>query len=222
MREITNFIKNKKINFKKLEEFGFKLKDNSYYYQTSLLKNQFKMSVKISLDNSIFTEIIDTETNEAYILHLLEIKRSGYSEKVYKAYSEVLEKIKKECFEDEIFKANYTKEIVDYIKNKYGDELEFLWEKSPKNAVVRRKSSNKWYAVILTISKRKLNLDSDEIIEVINLHNSSEEIEKLIDNKRYFPAYHMNKKHWCTICLDGTVELKEIYKLIDISYELAK
>ena len=222
MRELKDFIKDKKIDFKKLEEFGFELKDNSYYYHTSLLKNQFKMSVKISLDNSIFTEIIDTETNEAYVLHLLEIKRSGYSEKVHKAYSEVLEKIKKECFENEIFKANYAKEIINYIKNKYGDELEFLWGKSPKNAVVRRKSSNKWYAVILTISKRKFNLDSDELVEVINLHNSPEEIEKLIDNKRYFPAYHMNKKHWCTICLDGTVELEKIYKLIDKSYELAK
>ena len=222
MREINNFIKDKKIDFKKLEEFGFELIDNSYYYYTSLLKNQFKMSVKISLDNSIFTEIIDTETNEPYVLHLLETKRSGYSEKVYKAYSEILAKIQKECFEDEIFKANYTKEIVAYIKNKYGDELEFLWEKSPKNAVVRRKSSKKWYAVILTVSKRKLNLDSDEIIEVINLHNIVEEIKKLIDNKKYFPAYHMNKKYWCTICLDGTVELEEIYKLIDISYKLTK
>ena len=221
MRELKDFIKDKKINFKKLEEFGFRLIDNSYYYQTSLLKNQFKMSVKINLDNSIFTEIIDTETNEPYILYLIE-KRSGYSEKVYKTYSQILEKIQKECFEDEIFKANYTKEIVAYIKNKYRDELEFLWEKSPKNAVVRRKSSKKWYAVILTVSKRKLNLDSDEIIEVINLHNTVEEIKKLIDNKRYFPAYHMNKKYWCTICLDGTVELKEIYKLIDVSYELAK
>lgn len=207
MREINNFIKDKKINFKKLEEFGFELIDNSYYYHTSLLKNQFKMSVKINLDNSIFTEIIDTETNEPYVLYLIE-KRSGYSEKVYKAYSEILAKIQKECFEDEIFKANYTKEIITYVENKYGDELEFLWEKSPKNAVVRRKSSNKWYAVILTVSKRKLNLDSDEIIEVINLHNTVEEIKKLIDNKRYFPAYHMNKKYWCTICLDGTVELK--------------
>ena len=221
MREINNFIKDKKIDFKKLEEFGFELIDNSYCYQTLLLKNQFKMSVKINLDNSIFTEIIDAETNEPYILYLIE-KRSGYSEKVYKEYSDILEKIKKECFEDEIFKANYTKEIITYVKNKYGDELEFLWEKSPKNAVIRRKSSNKWYAVILTISKRKLNLNSDEIIEIINLHNSLEEIEKLIDYKKYFPAYHMNKKHWCTICLDGTVELKEIYKLIDISYELAK
>ena len=222
MREIKDFIKNKKINFKKLKEFGFELIDNSYYYHTPLLKNQFKMSVKISLDNSIFTEIIDTETNEPYVLHLLEIKRSGYSEKIYKAYSEILEKIKKVCFEDEIFKANYTKEIVAYVKNKYGDELEFLWEKSPKNAVVRRKSSNKWYAVILTIPKRKIGLKSDEVIEVINLHNIPKEIEKLIDYKRYFPAYHMNKKHWCTICLDGTIELKEIYKKIDISYELAK
>ena len=222
MREIKDFIKNKKINFKKLKEFGFELIDNSYYYHTSLLKNQFKMSVKINLDNSIFTEIIDTETNEPYVLHLLEIKRSGYSEKIYKAYSEILEKIKKVCFEDEIFKANYTKEIVAYVKNKYGDELEFLWEKSPKNAVVRRKSSNKWYAVILTIPKRKIGLESDEVIEVINLHNIPKEIEKLIDYKRYFPAYHMNKKHWCTICLDGTIELKEIYKKIDISYELAK
>ena len=222
MREVKDFIKDKKIDLKRLEKFGFKLINKSYYYYTSLLKNQFKMTIKINLDNSIFTEIIDTETNEPYVLHLLEIKRSGYSEKVYKAYSEVLEKIQKECFEDEVFKANYTKEIITYVKNKYGDELEFLWEKSPKNAVIRRKSSNKWYAVILTISKRKLNLDSDKIIEVINLHNTAKEIEKLIDKKKYFPAYHMNKKYWCTICLDGRIELEEIYKLIDISYELAK
>ncbi len=222
MREVKDFIKDKKIDLKRLEKFGFELKDNSYYYHTSLLKNQFKMSVKISLDNSIFTEIIDVETSEPYVLHLLETKRSGYSEKVYRVYSEVLDKIKKECFEDEIFKTDYTKEIVGYIKNKYGDELEFLWEKSPKTAVVRRKNSNKWYALILSLSKRKLNLDSDETAEIINLHNSPEEIEKLIDNKRYFPAYHMNKKHWCTICLDGTIELEKIYKLIDMSYELAK
>ena len=222
MREVKDFIKDKKIDLKRLEKFGFKLKENSYYYDIFLLNNQFKMTVKINLDNSIFTELIDAETNETYVLHLLEERRNGYSEKVYMAYSEILERIKKECFEDEIFKTDYTNEIINYIKNKYGDELEFLWEKSPKTAVIRRKYSKKWYAVILTLSKRKLNLDSDELVEVINLHNSPEEIEKLIDNKRYFLAYHMNKKHWCTICLDGTVELKEIYKLIDISYELAK
>ena len=220
MREVKDLIKDKKIDLKRLEKFGFKLINKSYYYHTSLLKNQFKMSVKISLDNSIFTEIIDVETNEPYVLHLLEMKRSGYSEKVYKEYSEVLEKIQKECFEDERFKTDYTKEIINYINNKYGDKLEFLWEKSPKNAVIRRKSSNKWYAVILTIYKRKLNLDSDEIIEVINLHNTVEEIKKLIDNKQYFPAYHMNKKHWISVILDERVADDTVKSLIDLSFEL--
>jgi len=51
MREIKDFIKNKKINLKRLKEFGFKLINKSYCYHTSLLKNQFKMSVKINLDN---------------------------------------------------------------------------------------------------------------------------------------------------------------------------
>ena len=56
------------------------------------------MTIKINLDNSIFTEIIDVETSEPYVLHLLEMERSGYSEKVYGAYSEVLEKNKERMF----------------------------------------------------------------------------------------------------------------------------
>ena len=129
MREITNFIKDKKIDFKKLEEFGFKLKENSYYYHAFLLKNQFKMSVKISLDNSIFTEIIDVETNEAYVLHLLEMKRSGYSEKVYKEYSEVLEKIKKNVLRMRYLKPTMQKKLLIISKI----NMEMNWNFYGKN-----------------------------------------------------------------------------------------
>ncbi len=34
------------------------------------------------------------------------------------------------------------------------------------------------------------------------------------------PGYHMNKKHWNTIILDGTVPDKEVFSWIDHSYEL--
>jgi predicted DNA-binding protein (MmcQ/YjbR family) len=34
------------------------------------------------------------------------------------------------------------------------------------------------------------------------------------------PGYHMNKKHWNTILIDGKVPDKEIFKWIDHSYEL--
>jgi predicted DNA-binding protein (MmcQ/YjbR family) len=34
------------------------------------------------------------------------------------------------------------------------------------------------------------------------------------------PGYHMNKKHWNTVNLDGTIAEKEILGWIDHSYEL--
>ncbi|HAK11516.1 MAG TPA: MmcQ-like protein [Chitinophagaceae bacterium] len=34
------------------------------------------------------------------------------------------------------------------------------------------------------------------------------------------PGYHMNKQHWNTIILDGSVPMKLVRELIDHSYEL--
>lgn len=34
------------------------------------------------------------------------------------------------------------------------------------------------------------------------------------------PGYHMNKKHWNTVLVDGSVSVKQIKEWIDHSYEL--
>lgn len=36
------------------------------------------------------------------------------------------------------------------------------------------------------------------------------------------PAYHMNKRHWLSIILDGTMEEADILRLIGDSYDLTK
>ncbi len=33
------------------------------------------------------------------------------------------------------------------------------------------------------------------------------------------PGYHMNKKYWNTVVLDGRIPVKEVYAMIDHSYE---
>ena len=44
------------------------------------------------------------------------------------------------------------------------------------------------------------------------------------DLRRDFEAitagYHLNKKHWITVAIDGSIEEDKIYYLIDLSYEL--
>lgn len=67
-----------------------------------------------------------------------------------------------------IWKSDHTNKVTDYVRQKYGDELEFLWPKTPDNAIWRRKDSGKWYAALLVVSKRKLGGDSDEVVEIID------------------------------------------------------
>ncbi len=69
--------------------------------------------------------------------------------------------------------------------------------------------------------KAKTGLPDDETVEIFDFRILPEELEALVDYKTYFPGYHMNKKHWCTIILDGTVPFEEICRRIDASYLLA-
>jgi predicted DNA-binding protein (MmcQ/YjbR family) len=36
------------------------------------------------------------------------------------------------------------------------------------------------------------------------------------------PGYHMNKKHWNTVMLDGSIPDSEVFKWIDHSYNIVK
>src|SRR5699024_3880289 len=104
-----------------------------------------------------------------------------------------------QCYENDIFKAPQAQRIIGSVNNTYGDQLEFLWKKFPKNAIWRRSDTNKWYACLLTIAKSKLGLDSDEVVTVIDLRETPEIVKDLVDDKEYFPGYHMGKKSWYTI-----------------------
>ena len=110
---------------------------------------------------------------------------------------------------------------MNFITATYGDKPEFLFEDSD-TAVFRKGERKKWYAVMMNISARKLGIESDERVQVLNVKLSPNEIALIVDRTSYFPAYHMNKKHWCTIALNGTLETDEICYRIGQSYDLVK
>lgn len=59
-------------------------------------------------------------------------------------------------------------------------------------------------------------------VEVINIKLGREKIQKLLNNKGFYPAYHMNKKDWITIILNDILKDNDIIALIDESYGLVK
>lgn len=119
------------------------------------------------------------------------------------------------------FLCSQTEEIMNFITSTFGDKPEFLFEDSD-TAVFRKGERKKWYAVIMRISKRKLGVDTDELVEVLNVKLSPNEIALIVDRVSYFPAYHMNKKHWCTVLLDYSLDSDEVFYRIGQSYNLVK
>ncbi|MGL6299081.1 MAG: MmcQ/YjbR family DNA-binding protein [Methanobacteriaceae archaeon] len=210
-----------KMDSDKLLNFGFVKKNNQYSYSTNLMGEEFKLIVKIS-NEEIKTEVLDNHTSEEYMLFNVGSVKGDYILKVKEEYEIILKNIIENCFIKETFQSLQAKEIVKYIKEKYNNEPEFLWKKTPNNAIFREKESYKWYSALLIIEKRKLGIDSDCEVEIINLKNEPKVIESLIDNKEYFPGYHMNKNHWFTILLNESLPSEEIFKWIDLSYDMVK
>lgn len=218
---INNIFNRKKMNTSKLVSYGFESNENVYKYKTVLNESKFILSIVIDKEGNVSSEVTDPSTDEPYTLHLSEGAVGSFVGGVRSEYEEILADIAEKCFEPDIFKTIQAKQIIEYVREVYGDELEYLWQKFPDNAVWRRKDNKKWYGAILTVSLRKLGLNSDEMVEIIDLRYPPDELEKLVDGKTYFPGWHMNKKNWYTIILNETVTTEEIFRLIDKSYQLA-
>lgn len=111
-------------------------------------------------------------------------------------------------------------EIFKYAKEKFGTNPEYLWLKSPKNAILRNNENLKWYATVLYVQKRQLGLAGEEYIDILDVKCDPILIGSLLNNNGYLPGYHMNKSNWITLLLDGSVPKDELFNLIDLSYEL--
>ena len=115
---------------------------------------------------------------------------------------------------------NLVDEIVSYIKEKYDVEPERPWMSSPENMTFKDKLSGKWFALVMPVSRRSLGIGDEGEIYIVNVKANTEYIGMVSQTRGYMPGFHMNKRHWLTVFLDGTVQREQIFDRIDESYSL--
>lgn len=219
--KVDIIFKDKRMNPAKLQAYGFKRGESGYVYERVLEESGFGLTVSVTGQGEVSAKLVDPALNEPYTLHLVEGAAGSFVGGIKARYEEILTDIAQKCFEPDVFKFRQARELIAYVRDTYGDEPEFLWKKFAGNAVWRRKDTGKWYGVLLTVPKNRLGMDSDDVAEVLDFHIRPEELEKIVDGRTYFSGYHMNKKHWCSIVLDGSVAFEEACRRIDASYALA-
>lgn len=211
--------KNRKPLPEKLREYGFRKVGEKLEYTVGILSGQLELKIILD-DGKLFSQIFDTSFGDEYILHKIPDAGGTFVGKVREESGKIIENIFEKCFDQGTFSRGRLGDIRKYILEKYHDEFEFPWE--DENAVVRRNDNQKWYAVFISVSSKKLGLSSDRKVTVMNVKMKPCDIVAITDNISFFPAYHMNKKHWISVLIDSPAEIGKIFRIIDDSYNLVK
>ena len=204
-------------NRKKAKEYGFVEKQGVWTYSCQILQGDFVMTVSITADNVSF-QVFDQETGDLYPQVHMESMRGTFVGSVREACLEVLYGIRKACFEVQEFLCPQTKRIMALVQEKYGNQLEYLWEKSPDTAVLRHEDNQKWYAVLMKISWEKLDKSREGEVEVVNLKHDL--VSDLLAERGIYPGFHMNKRYWISLPLDDTLTDEKVLELFEKSYFL--
>ena len=110
--------------------------------------------------------------------------------------------------------------VLQYVRENFGTEPDQPFSNDFDSTVLRHQGSRKWYGLIMHISRQLLGLSSGEMTDILNVKLDPDLVASLVAKTGYFRAYHMNKTHWLTVLLDGSVPCEEVEQLLDFSFSL--
>lgn len=112
-------------------------------------------------------------------------------------------------------------EVFAYAKKKYGTKPEYLWARFPDYAVLRHEDNRKWYGIVMNIPYEKIDREKIGYVDILNVKLDDILMrDLLIEQEGYYIGYHISKGNWLSVVLDGTVDMKAVCDLIDISYKV--
>ena len=112
-------------------------------------------------------------------------------------------------------------EFFELCSSSYFTLPDYPFDEDFETAVFRHADNKKWFAIVLSVSRRKFGLDSDEVIDVVNLKLPTEMFGSFGAADGVYPAYHMNKLHWISVLLPDAPD-DVVQFLLNASFEATK
>ena len=175
-------------------------------------------AVFVIAGKSFEVNVFDADTDEEYLPFNVLDNITGFVTGIREQVEDLVQEIKEKC----LLNSNMKLRLMEYCERKFGTEPEAPWEDSPDAYTFKTAKRNKWYALFMTIPYKSLGLVAKGTLDVVNIKLPPEKVLDLIDRVHFYPAYHMNKKHWITIVLNKEVDEPLVQQLLDESYGLVE
>ena len=198
----------------KLMGCGFIKSGDTYTYKVPLSEKGFYALLTLT-DSKMTAEVFESEDDTKYAMFDMKKAHGSFVASMREEVQAKAEDIKKNCFVSNSLNEKY----YQHIKDTYNVEPEYLWKDLPDYGVLKC-SNGKWFAIVMKVPFSKLGIESEEPVWIVNLKVDGNRLSEIINNRNIFPAYHMNKKHWISIILDGKIFDETIRMLIENSYDL--
>ena len=175
-------------------------------------------AVFVIAGKSFEVNVFDADIDEEYLPFNVLDNITGFVTGIREQVEDLVQEIKEKC----LLNSNMKLRLMEYCERKFGTEPEAPWEDSPDAYTFKTAKRNKWYALFMTIPYKSLGLVAKGTLDVVNIKLPPEKVLDLIDRVHFYPAYHMNKKHWITIVLDKEVDEPLVQQLLEESYGLVE
>lgn len=211
-----DLLKQYEIQYPALLEYGFQ-KRNDQYILEKQLNSEIYVVFQLTFDD-LKIDVFSLETKEKYLPFYVKDGNGVYVNELKNKIEMLLQDIIKNCFQ----KNDMRNQILWYVAEKYQTIPEYPWEDNPTYFTLKTNKNQKWYGLVMDIPYKTLGFKQEKLVDVINLKNTPEKVQLLLNQKNIFPAYHMNKKHWFTILLNNDINFELLKQLIDESYQLVE
>ena len=175
-------------------------------------------AVFVIAGKSFEVNVFDADTDEEYLPFNVLDNITGFVTGIREQVEDLVQEIKEKC----LLNSNMKLRLMEYCERKFGTEPEAPWEDSPDAYTFKTAKRNKWYALFMTIPYKSLGLVAKGTLDVVNIKLPPAKVLDLIDRVHFYPAYHMNKKHWITIVLNKEVDEPLVQQLLEESYGLVE
>lgn len=200
-------------------KFGFKKTGPETFEINHPLKT-LDFEVQIIIDhNEIKLKVFELPDRLEYLpFNLNEDEGGSFVNQIRSDVDEVVYQVIESCYQLK----DYRERVFDFVRAELNTKLETPWDKHPEFYVMKTANRQKWYGLMMRISYQLLDPQQSGIVDVLNLKAPPLKIVDLIDYQTFYPAYHMNKKHWVSVVVDEKINLKQLQALIRQSYQLVE
>ena len=198
-----------------LAEWGFKNGQARYV----LVEGEFELHMTLS-DQELELVVYDLAMEEPYTLFEVASASGALVTGLRQQVDDILNRILGQQIQDNPL----VERLVDYVATTYVLAPAHPFKRHPEIIGFKVPTVDKLFGIFLPVDYCRLDKTStrtDQVL-VLNLKGQPDQILERIDNFRYFPAYHMNKKHWFSVLLDAQTDWDLLTSLLAESYRLVK